>query len=342
MRRARPWRHSPSQITDCVAIVGFVDHDEDMPECCRGYCRWPGAGRLLQAVSPELRGIRRSAVLPRGRPADRPRHRGCPCGRRHLRGHLVSSPCGCGTGPCSPRRDRLYLVVAVPRGPRATPASACCRPGRRTARQHSSTATRLVVRMRWCSTDGLSVIAASGEVVARATRSSARSCSSPISSWTWPLAAACAAPLLRRLEPLDGPAPVFVSDRRTRGCVPLDHRASTAPVAGARGVSSGVRWFTGVRDYVRQERTSRASFMGLVRRHRLRADGGAWRSTRWAPTGCAAWPCRRCSRESRSTDGRTSALAGLLGIRMDVIEIAPVVDAFETATAWVRSRGVDA
>ena len=136
-------------------------------------------------------------------------------------------------------------------------------------------------------------------------------------------------PLLRRLEHLDGPEPVVVT-----GALPV--RTGTpvsliAPVAGPEEELWGAL-VQGVRDYV-----GKNDFPGVI----LGLSGGidSALTAAIAVDALGADRVRGVAMPSVFTSSQSTtdadALAGLLGIRMDIIEIAPVVDAFELQLAQV-------
>ena len=143
-------------------------------------------------------------------------------------------------------------------------------------------------------------------------------------------------PLLRRLEPLDDADPVIIdATLPTRSGPP----SPVAPVAGPEQELWGAL-VQGVRDYV-----GKNGFPGVI----IGLSGGI-DSALTAAIAVDALGADRVRgvampsvfTESRSTDD-AQALADALGMRMDVIEIAPVVDAFEAQLADVfegRDRDV--
>jgi len=131
-------------------------------------------------------------------------------------------------------------------------------------------------------------------------------------------------PLLRRLEPLDEDPPVAVAARPPQAPV-----ASPAGIAGVPD-EPGELWAAlvlGVRDYV-----SKNGFPGVI----IGLSGGIDSALTAALAVDALGPdrVRGVAMPSVFTSGQSTddaaALATSLGIRMDVIPIAPVVDAFES------------
>ncbi len=130
-------------------------------------------------------------------------------------------------------------------------------------------------------------------------------------------------PLLRRLEPLDEDPPVAVAARLPQASAP-----SPAVITGVPD-EPGELWAAlvlGVRDYV-----SKNGFPGVI----IGLSGGIDSALTAALAVDALGPdrVRGVAMPSVFTSGQSTddaaALATSLGIRMDVIPIAPVVDAFE-------------
>lgn len=142
-------------------------------------------------------------------------------------------------------------------------------------------------------------------------------------------------PLLRRLEPLDDPPAVVVDGARSH---PGDGpRGGSVPGPGLSPVPAGEPelWgalVLGVRDYV-----GKNGFPGVI----IGLSGGIDSALTAAIAVDALGPdrVRGVAMPSVFTSGQSTddaaALARSLGIRMDVIPIAPVVDAFESQLADV-------
>lgn len=142
-------------------------------------------------------------------------------------------------------------------------------------------------------------------------------------------------PLLRRLDPLDDPPAVTVDEGQSR---PGDSpRAGTVPGAGLPPVPAeeAELWgalVLGVRDYV-----GKNGFPGVI----IGLSGGidSALTAAIAVDALGADRVRGVAMPSVFTSGQSTddaaALARSLGIRMDVIPIAPVVDAFESQLADV-------
>jgi len=143
-------------------------------------------------------------------------------------------------------------------------------------------------------------------------------------------------PLLRRLEPLDQPAPVRVRSRTPAATGPVSPRIADVPD------EPGELWgalVLGVRDYVGKNR-----FPGVV----IGLSGGIDSALTAAIAVDALGPdhVRGVAMPSVFTSDQSTGdallLAQSLGIRMDVIPIAPVVEAFEAQLADVfEGRGRD-
>jgi NAD+ synthase (glutamine-hydrolysing) len=309
-------------ITDCVAIVGFVDHDEDIRNAAAViadgrvqavyYKRFlPNYGVFDEAryfragdqpIILDIEGARMGIVICEDIWYPAPVAAELARARLDVIACISSSPFHAGKGDA---RERMLQTRA------------------------SDSAAALV----YCNQvggqdevvfDGRSaVIAASGEVVARAKIFGEELL---IADLELDLAAGhrLRAPLLRRLEPLDSPAPVFVSAGVANA--PVGPPSEIAPIAAPeRELWDAL--VMGVRDYVQKN-----GFPGVI----IGLSGGIDSALTAALAVDALGPdCVRgvampsVFTESRSTED-AQFLADLLGIRMDVIEIAPVVDAFET------------
>ncbi len=325
-------------VTDCVAIVGFVDHDEDT----RNAAAVIADGRV-QAVYYKR-------FLPNYGVFDEARY------FRAGSGQIVVDVLGARVGivicediwyPSPVAADlaqsRLDIIACISSSP--------FHQGKGDARERmlQTRASDSAAALVYCNQvggqdevvfDGRSaVIDASGEVIARA----------PIFSEDLLIAdleldlqasRRLRAPLLRRLEPRDDPAPVVVqvAPRRKGGTVAIP-ASPIAPVAEPERELWGAL-VTGVRDYV-----DKNGFPGVV----IGLSGGIDSALTAALAVDALGHARvrgvampSVFTESRSTDD-ARALADMLGIRMDVIEIAPVVAAFEAQLADVfdgRDRDV--
>jgi len=176
--------------------------------------------------------------------------------------------------------------------------------------------------------DGRSVVIDSGgEVIARAPVFDAHLL---IADLDLDLAAArrLREPLVRRLAPLAEPDPVAIAATMPAASGPP---SDVAPIAGPERELWGAL-VQGVRDYV-----GKNGFPGVI----IGLSGGIDSALTAAIAVDALGPERvrgvampSVFTESRSTED-AQTLAASLGIRMDVIEIAPVVDAFEAQLAAV-------
>ena len=114
-----------------VAAIGFVDLDADLHNACAVDLRRRGPSPLPQAISAELRRLRREPLLPRrlGRPHPEVRRR--PRRGEHLRGHLVPWRARARAGSGWGRRDLEHLGLALPPAQGRLPGADACGAGLR-------------------------------------------------------------------------------------------------------------------------------------------------------------------------------------------------------------------
>ena len=174
-----------------TALVGAPHLDADLYNACFVLARGEVAGRVPEALPPELRRLRRGSLLRAGR---RPRP---PRGSASV----VVGPTICedvwqpgppatelGAGGRATRDEHLGVAVPRRQGPRARGDAAGARPRQR--RASSRSATRSAARTSSIF-DGHSVVLDDeGEVLARAKAASRRSCSSSTSTRPRPSRAA--------------------------------------------------------------------------------------------------------------------------------------------------------
>ena len=322
------------EVTEGVAIVGFVDHDED----CRNAAAVIADGRV-QAVYHKR-------FLPNYGVFDEARY------FRAGDGPIILDIQGARVGivicediwypaPVAAElaRARLDVIACISSSPFHQAK------GDARERMLQTRASDSAAALAYCNQvggqdelvfDGRSaVIDAGGEVIARAPVFDQHLLMADLEL---DLAAGrrLREPLLRRLEPLDDADPVIIdATLPTRSGPP----SPVAPVAGPEQELWGAL-VQGVRDYV-----GKNGFPGVI----IGLSGGI-DSALTAAIAVDALGADRVRgvampsvfTESRSTDD-AQALADALGMRMDVIEIAPVVDAFEAQLADVfegRDRDV--
>jgi len=315
------------QVTEGVAIVGFVDHDED----CRNAAAVIADGRV-QAVYHK-RFLPNYGVFDEARYFRAGDHPivldidGARVGVVICEDIWYPAPVAAELA-----RARLDVIACISSSPFHQAK------GDARERMLQTRASDSAAALAYCNQvggqdelvfDGRSVIInAAGEVIARAPVFDEALL---IADLELDLAAGrrLREPLLRRLEPLDGPGPVVVT-----GALPM--RTSTpasliAPVAGPEEELWGAL-VQGVRDYV-----GKNDFPGVI----LGLSGGidSALTAAIAVDALGADRVRGVAMPSVFTSSQSTtdadALAGLLGIRMDIIEIAPVVDAFELQLAQV-------
>ena len=279
-RHRRPRRHSARRGRSAVQRL-------------RRLLERRGAGRLPQAPAPELRRLRRGALLRAGWRDGRARPRRRAARPDRLRGPLGARPAGDGQR-CGGRDDaRQPIGVAVPRRRRTASASRCSPSARAQTAARSSSATRSADRTSSCSTGtrSSSTLTERSSPVRPASR---RRCSS--SSATAPLRSG--APVAPQLDDLE----------QMRRALEL-----------------------GLRDYVEKNGFSRGRRRHL-RRHRLRADRwprcrGARRRPRALRVDAVAVLVRR------DAIGRARRSPARLGIDFREISIDAIVAALEEALA---------
>ena len=322
------------EVTEGVAIVGFVDHDED----CRNAAAVIADGRV-QAVYHKR-------FLPNYGVFDEARY------FRAGDGPIILDIQGARVGivicediwypaPVAAElaRARLDVIACISSSPFHQAK------GDARERMLQTRASDSAAALAYCNQvggqdelvfDGRSaVIDAGGEVIARAPVFDQHLLMADLEL---DLAAGrrLREPLLRRLEPLDDADPVIIdATLPTRSGPP----SPVAPVAGPEQELWGAL-VQGVRDYV-----GKNGFPGVI----IGLSGGIDSALTAAIAVVALGDDRvrgvampSVFTESRSTDD-AQALADALGMRMDVIEIAPVVDAFEAQLADVfegRDRDV--
>ena len=311
-------------ITDCVAIVGFIDHDDDMRNAAAVIADGRVQATYYKRFLPNYGVFDEARYFRAGDAPIVVDVLGARVGIVICEDIWYPSPVAADLA-----RSRLDIIACISSSP--------FHQGKGDGRERmlQTRASDSASALMYCNQvggqdevvfDGRSaVISASGDVIAR---SPVFADDLLVADLELDLAAGrrLREPLLRRLEPLDEPEPIVIVPGRAAVSAlrPAISGALTPVASPERELWDAL--VTGVRDYVQKN-----GFPGVL----LGLSGGIDSALTAALAVDALGPDRvrgvampSIFTESRSTED-AQTLADLLGIRMDVIEIAPIVDAFE-------------